>query len=72
MLLLAGLCAVASAALPDSHWPAVSLAVVGGYWLLFTPRELSVWSLLAAVLVLTCHCAAALARWGRRACGWTP
>jgi hypothetical protein len=55
---------VAAAIRPDSHWPALAMSVGGSYWLLSAPRQLTGWSLLAAALLLVCHCAASLAALG--------
>ncbi|GAA4358856.1 hypothetical protein [Angustibacter luteus] len=60
----AALLGLASAARPDSHWPAAALAAVGVYWLGWGPAGLSWWSLAAALLLLGCHAAAALASLG--------
>jgi len=49
---------------PDSHWPATSFAVVGGYWLLAAPRSATAWALVAGLLLLAAHAAAALAALG--------
>jgi hypothetical protein len=54
----------AAAVRPDSHWVAVPMAVAGAYWLLGAPRELTVWSLIAAALLLGAHSAASLAALG--------
>ena len=63
-LVTAGLLGLASAARPDSHWPAAALAAVGVYWLGWGPAELSGWSLPAALLLLGGHAAASLAALG--------
>jgi hypothetical protein len=60
----AALLGLASAARPDSHWPAAALTGVGLYWLGWGPAVLSWWSLAAALLVLGCHASASLAALG--------